>query len=124
MKKIFAIIGLLFSVTLFAQNDNEVIDALKDANASKFSSYFNSTVDIKLPQKDEMKDISKADAAAAITNFFSANNINGFEVFSQPKRAGTMYIAGKLKSGSQNYNITVMLKSKGDDVSIITVRIN
>ena len=124
MKKIFAIISILFSVTAFAQTGNDVINALKEADASKFSSYFNNTVDIKLPKKDEMKNISKADAASTITNFFSTNNINGFEVISQREMGGTMYIAGKLKSGDQGYNITVMMKNKGDDMSVITIRIS
>ena len=124
MKKVFAIIGVLFSIAVFAQNGNDVINALKEADASKFSSYFNGSLDIKLPQKDEMKNISKAEAASAITNFFSTNNINGFEVISQREMGGTMYVAGKLKNASQSYNITVMLKNKGDDMSVITVRIS
>ena len=124
MKKLFTILGFLFSVSLFAQTSDAVVNALKEGNASKFSSYFNGSVDIKLPQKDEMKNISKAEAASAITNFFSTNNINGFEVISQREMGGTMYVAGKLKNGSQSYNITVMLKNKGDEMSVITVRIS
>ena len=124
MRKIFTILSLVFSMTLFAQGGSDVINALKEADASKFSSYFNSTLDIKLPQKDEMKSITKSEATSAITNFFTANNINGFEVISQREMSGTMYIAGKLKNGSENYSITVMLKDKGGDISVITVRIS
>ena len=123
MRKLFTILSFIFSTTLFAQSDNDVISALKAADASKFSSYFSSTLDIKLPQKDEMKNISKSEAASAMTNFFTANNINGFEVISQREMSGTMYIAGKLKNGSENYSITVMLKNKGGDLTVITVRI-
>jgi hypothetical protein len=124
MKKIFTVLGILFSITLFAQNGSEVINALKDGNASKFSSYFANNVDVKLPQKDELKNIDKAEAASAVKTFFDDNNINGFEVTSQREMGGTMYIAGKLKSGSQSFNITVMLKNKGDDMNVITVRIS
>jgi hypothetical protein len=124
MKKIFTVLGILFSITLFAQNGNEVINALKDGNASKFSSYFANNVDVKLPQKDELKNIDKAEAASAVKTFFDNNNINGFEVISQREMSGTMYIAGKLKSGTQSFNITVMLKNKGDDMNVITVRIS
>ena len=124
MKKILTIVGFLFSVATFAQNGDAVVNALKEGNASKFSNYFSNSVDIKFPQKDEMKSVSKADAASAVSGFFSSNSINGFEMTSQREMGGTMYIAGKLKGGSQNYNITVMLKNNGSDMSVITVRIS
>ncbi|HVX26208.1 MAG TPA: DUF4783 domain-containing protein [Parafilimonas sp.] len=124
MKKIFTILGFLFAISTFAQNDNGVVSALKTANVNEFTSYFNSTVDVKLPKENEKQNVSKADAANMVKSFFSSNNINGFEVISQREMSGTMYIAGKLKSTSQDYNLTVMLKNKGDGASVITVRIN
>jgi hypothetical protein len=124
MKKIFTILGFLFAVSAFAQNNNDVVSALKAVNVSQFTNYFNSTVDVKLPKENEKQNVSKADAAGMIKNFFTSNNINGFEIISQREMSGTMYIAGKLKSSSQDYNLTVMLKNKGDGASVITVRIN
>ena len=124
MKKIFTVAGVLLSLTIFAQNGNAVIDALREGNASKFSNYFAANVDIKLPQKDELKNIDKAEAASTIKNFFTDNNISGFNVTSQREMSGTMYIAGKLKNGKDSYNITVMLKNKEGSMSVITVRIN
>lgn len=124
MKKIFTILGFILSVSAFAQNGDAVVNALKEGNASKFSNYFDNSVDVKLPKQNEKQNINKADAASMLKNFFTTNNINGFEVISQREMSGTMYIAGKLKSASQDYNITIMLKKKGDNNSIITVRIN
>ena len=124
MKKFFTILGFLFSISVFAQSGDAVVNALKEGSADKFSSYFDNTVDVKLPKKNEMQNANKTDAANAVKSFFSTNNITGFEVISQREMSGTMYIAGKLKSASQDYNLTVMLKSKGDNTSIITVRIN
>ncbi len=124
MKKLFTIIGLIFSLATFAQTGDAVVNALKSGDAAKFSSYFDNAVDVKLPKQNEMQNVNKAQAAATIKNFFSSNNINGFEVISQREMSGTMYIAGKLKNASQDYNLTVMLKNKGDNVSVITVRIN
>lgn len=124
MKKIFTILGFLFAVSSFAQNSDAVVNALKEGNAAKFSSYFSSNLDVKLPQKNEMKNVSKEDAAASVSNFFSANNINGFDIISQREMSGTMYIAGKLKSAGESYNITVMLKTKGNEMSVITIRIS
>jgi hypothetical protein len=120
MKKFFTIVSILFSVSLFAQNGDGVVNALKEGSAAKFGSYFSSKVDVKFPQKDEMKSVSKEDAATAVAGFFSSNNISGFDVTSQREMDGTMYIAGKLKNNSQGYNLTVMLKNG----SVITVRIS
>ena len=121
MKKIFTIIGFLVSVAAFAQKSDPVVNALKEGNASKFSSYFSNSLDMKFPKKDEMKNVSKADASSG---FFSANGINGFELTSQREMGGTMYITGKLKGSPQDYNMTVMLKDNGNDMSVITVRIS
>ena len=124
MKKIFTIAGVLLSLTIFAQKGNSVIDALQEGNASKFSNYFAPKIDIKLPQKEELKNVDKTEASSTIRNFFTDNNINGFDVTSQREMSGTMYITGKLKNDTDSYNITVMMKTKEGSMSVITVRIN
>ena len=124
MKKFLTILGFLFSVTSFAQTGDDVVNALKEGSASKFTGYFSNSVDVKLPQKNEMKNVSKADASGAVSGFFSSNKINTFEVTSQREMSGTMYIAGKLKGASQDYNLTVMLKGRGNSLAVITVRIS
>jgi hypothetical protein len=124
MKKIFTILGFLFTISTFAQSDNGVVSALKGVNVNQFTNYFNSTVDVKLPKENEKPNLNKSEAAGLIKSFFTNNGINSFEIISQREMSGTMYIAGKLKSASQDYNLTVMLKNKSDGVSVITVRIN
>ena len=122
MKKVLLLIGILFSIGSFAQTGDAVTNALKAGDVARFTSYFSNAVDIKLPQKDEMKNVNKSDATSVIGGFFSSNNINGFDVISQREMNGTMYITGKLK-GAKNYNITVMLMETGSNKGVITVRI-
>lgn len=122
MKKLLVIVGILFSIGSFAQTGDAVANALKAGDVGKFTSYFSNAVDVKLPQKDEMKNISKSDASSVISGFFSSNSINGFDVISQREMNGTMYITGKLK-GAKSYNITVMLMETGSNKGVITVRI-
>jgi hypothetical protein len=122
MKKLLITLGILFSLNTFAQSGDAVAGALKAGDVAKFTSYFSNSVDVKLPEKNEMKNISKSDAASVISGFFSANNISGFDVISQREMNGTMYITGKLK-GAKNYNITVMLMETGNNKGVITVRI-
>lgn len=124
MKKIFTILALILTVSVFAQNSDAVVGALKSGDATKLSAYFDNTVDVKLPKQNEQQNVSKADAATTIKSFFSSNGVSSFELISQREMSGTMYIAGKLKSSAGDYNITVMLKNKNNQDMIITVRIN
>lgn len=118
----------MVSVFSFAQTNNTnseaLISALKEADVLKVTSYFDNFIDLKLPQKDEIKNIGKTQASLTVKNFYEENSITGFELSSQREIAGTMYIAGKLKTSGSDFNITIMLKKKGDDLNILTIRIN
>ncbi|MFT4152441.1 DUF4783 domain-containing protein [Parafilimonas sp.] len=123
MKKFLTIIAFFLTANVFAQSADDVANALKAGDANKFSSYFSNAVNISLPQKPEVKNLSKADAAVMIKNFFSQNKVSGFERFSDSRQLNDMtYVAGKLK-GAQEYNITVVVKSTGNTTSVIRVRI-
>ena len=127
MKSFLAIFAMLITVSAFAnaQNTDGVIDALKQGNATKFSTYLDEFVDIKLPQKDGIKNVGKTQAAITMKSFFEENGITGFDLTSQRELGGTMYITGKLHGNDRDYNLTIMLKDKGgSDAAVITVRIN
>ena len=126
MKNFLLIICLLISVTAFSQADNkdEVVNALKKADITSFNSYFDNTLDVKLPDKAEAKGIDRASAASMVKDFYTQNGIKGFELTSDRAMGGTMYMAGKLTGGAREYNLTVMLKNKDNKLSVITVRIN
>ena len=119
-------VGLAVFATIYAiagDSDN-IVNALKQGNATQFSSYFDNFIDLKLPEKDEIKNVGKTQATITVKNFFNENNIKGFDLSSQREMNGTMYITGKLQGSSKDYNITMLMKVKGDKLSIITIRIN
>ncbi len=123
MKKLLTIVGFFLTVSVFAQSANDVANTLSSGDVAKFTSYFSNSVSVTLPQKAEVKGMSKADASALVQDFFSKNSITGFERFSDSRELnGMTYIAGKLK-GSKEYNITVVLKNSGNNMTVITVRI-
>ncbi len=128
MKLILSVSIFLISIFSYAQNNTTnseaLITALKEANVTKFTSYFDNFIDLKLPQKDEIKNIGKTQASLTIKRFYEENAITGFELSSQREIAGTMYIAGKLTTSGSDFNITLMLKKKGDDLNMLTLRIN
>lgn len=130
MKKVLHILLITLSfITLTSsltnQNDGvNVIKALKSADAEQVSGYFDKILDIKFPDKEEIKSIGKNQAGIALKSFFEENSISGFELTSQRELGGTMYITGKLLDADKGYNLTLMLKSKAGKQQIITVRIN
>lgn len=125
MKHLLLLMGVctLFSFTFLEGNKDEIVATLKAANVEQFSKYFDNTIDIKLPNTNEMKGVSKTQAASTVKSFFSENGITSCTITSQREMGGTMYIAGKL-IGKSNYNITVMSKGADDKFSVITLRIN
>ncbi|MFY8091647.1 MAG: DUF4783 domain-containing protein [Chitinophagaceae bacterium] len=126
MKKWFLSIGfliVLFSFKSITQDTEDVITALKTGNATEVASYFDNLIDLTLPDKDELKNISKNQATIAIKSFFDENGIKGFNLTSQRESGQTMYIAGKLQGRIDNKNITILLKKNTNKVLIISMRI-
>jgi hypothetical protein len=124
MKQILTILGFFLTVSVFAQSGDAVATALKEGNAAKFTSFFSNSVDLKLPEKDEMKNLNKLDASGLVQSFFEKNQITGCELFLPARELnGMTYVAGKLKGATQDFNITVVLKSSESNVAVITVRI-
>jgi hypothetical protein len=126
MKKVLLLLFVLVSVvsvTHAQSNREEMIAALKGGNADQFVKYLDNTIDIKLPNSDELKGVQKAQVASTLRSFFTDNGINRFDVTSQRELGGTMYVTGKLM-GSTDYNLTAMIKSTPDRLAIITIRIN
>jgi len=104
--------------------NNDILNALKSANTEQLTAYFDSFIDLKLPEKEEVKNMSKNQAGIALKAFYNDNNIKGFNLTSQREMGGTMYIAGKLNNNDKGYNITVMAKKTDDSQKIISIRIN
>ena len=125
MKQLLLVATIILSCAAFkaAPQENQVVTVLKQGNATEFSSFFDNAIDIKLPGK-EITNTAKEQAAAAIKGFFEQNKIKGFEPLSQREMGGTMYVTGKLVGNAKEFNITVMMRDKGNKPNVITVRIN
>jgi hypothetical protein len=127
MKRLITFIAS--AVTLMSFNTKlidtgDILNALKQADATAIAQYFDSFVDIKLPNKDEVKNLSKTQASITLRDFYSEQKITGFELTSQREMGGTGYITGKLKSEGHECNITIMVKTKGNSAVIVSVRIS
>ncbi len=128
MRKIISLLAIGFTLLTFkanAQSDtNDIINAFKQANVTTISNYFENLIDLTLPGKTEIKDISKSQAGIALKNFYEENGIKGFELASQREAGHIMYMAGKLTGQTKTYNITLLLKNKDSKHVITSIRIN
>ena len=126
MKK-FLVIGLAFIASSFCvvqTNTNAIIAGFKTGNASQVAASFDSFIDLGLPAKDEIKNMGKNQAEIALKSFFDEVSVKDFNVVSQRESGLTMYIAGKLSAKTKTYNVTILLKNKGNEHQITSIRIN
>jgi len=115
---IISFIGIItMSFVLNTSPSEDIVKAFKASNTSEISSYFDNLI-------DEIKNVSKNQAAVILKSFYSDNKITGFELTSQREAGTTMYIAGKITSKVKNYNITILLKNKEGKYVITSIRIN
>lgn len=126
MKKLLLLAGLAFSLMSFTRQGDvdAIVNAFKSADAGQVGGYFDDYVDIKLLDKDEVKNIGRNQATITLKAFFSENGIRGFEKTSEREIGNTMYLAGKLLNNGKGHNVTVMLKMKDGKRQIITLRIS
>ena len=106
------------------QDVDELLTALKSGNATQVAEHFDAMVDIKFPDKDEIKNVGKNQAEIAVRNFFTEHGIRGFEKVSDREIGNTMYMTGRLINANKGYSITLMLRVIRGKHYIITVRIN
>ena len=123
------ILSICFIIAGFANANAQtetdmVVRALKTANPDLITTYLDDYVDIKLLDKDEVKNMSKNQAAMALKLFYSDHNIKGFEKVSDGGKGNLVYILGKLTTSGKSYSITVQLKQKNGTLYIITMRIS
>jgi hypothetical protein len=126
MKNIFLLIAVFVGTASFSiQPDTDaVVKAFKTADATEIGAYFDDFIDLKLLDKEEVKNMGRNQATIALKTFFEDNHIKGFEKGSDREIGNTLYITGKLTSNAKSYNVTIMLKAKANKHQIITMRIN
>lgn len=130
MKTFFLTVGWAFLAMSFVVQEHsldQIFNAFKKADTEEIAQSFDTYVDLKFLDKDEIKNISKNQASIALKTFFSENAITGFEKVSNRDLGSTTYLVGKLVSSDKNnkgYNITVLIKSQAGKFKIISLRIS
>jgi hypothetical protein len=93
-------------------NMDAVVSAIRTGNVYQLSPFFDSRVDISLPDKSDT--YSKTQAEMVIGDFFNTNGVENFKITQQGESGGTFFCAGVLQTRSGNYRTTLFFKHKGD----------
>jgi hypothetical protein len=102
---------LLSSFTLLVSID-EVVSAMKSGNAAQVARFFDTSVEITMP--DKSNSFSKTQAEIILKDFFANNPVKGFEVIHKGENAGSQYCIGTLITKNGSFRTTVFMKQKGD----------
>lgn len=113
MKKFFTycIIALIYCLSSFVSVD-EVISAIKNGSASQLSKFFDTTIEITLPDKTNA--YSKSQGELVLKDFFENNVVKNFEIVHKGENAGIQFIIGTLDTKNGEYRTTIYMKQKGD----------
>ncbi|TAG10496.1 MAG: DUF4783 domain-containing protein [Sphingobacteriia bacterium] len=120
---LFLMIGAVINVQAQTETDR-VVKAFKTGSAELIAEHFDEFVDLKLLDKDEVKNMSKNQAEQALKSFYAEKEIKGFDKVSEGGKGNLLYILGKLTNGNKVYSITIQLKQKAGNLHIITMRIS
>ncbi len=117
-------LAILFSSFVVQGPTEPIVRSLQSANVEQVAQHFDDYIDLKLLDKDEVKNMGKNQAGIALKNFFNENGVKGFEKTSEREIGNTMYMAGKLLNNAKGFNITVLMRQKAGQYQIITIRIS
>ncbi len=124
-KIILLLLFVLVGASVNAQNETEaLVQNLQTANFNSLLSYWDSQVEVNMPDLNGLKQYSASEANEILKSFFSKKNILGFEKNAARQVGTTVYLTGKLVSANSKFNITMLLQQNKNGLAIISLRVN
>lgn len=116
MKNLRGFAVLALSLILFSfkpiYSIDEVVGAIRGGNSAELAKYFDSRVDITLPDKSDT--YSKAQAETIIRDFFNSKGVVGFELKHKGENGGAQFCVGILKTKNSEYRTHLFMRQRGD----------
>lgn len=108
-----------------AQNDvDALVQNLQTANFNNLRSFWDQQVEVSLLDKIIQKQMIGKEANQELQSFFNEKDIVGFEKNAERKVGNTVYVTGKLLSGTQKYSLTLLLQISKRGLYIVSVRVS
>lgn len=115
------ILFVLIAARLVAQIPDEVVTSFRTGNANTLSGYFNQNIEMVVLEHDDV--YSKAQAQQIVSNFFSQNKAQEFNIIHQGGKEGARYAIGNLKTNNGTFRVYFLLKDEGNKAYIHQLRI-
>jgi hypothetical protein len=109
---VLALVALVLISYRSFDNMDAVVTAIRMGNVTRLSPFFDSRVDISLPDKTDT--YSRTQAEMVIGDFFNNNSVQNFKISQQGESGGTFFCTGLLITRSGNFRTTMFFKQKGD----------
>jgi hypothetical protein len=103
--------GVFLSSFTVTDAFDDVLAALKAGNASQLARFFDSRVDISLPNKSD--NFSRNQAEMILKDFFASNEVKSFVVKHKGENGGSQFCIGVLQTRNGNFRTKVYMKQKG-----------
>ncbi|WP_282038234.1 DUF4783 domain-containing protein [Saccharicrinis aurantiacus] len=117
------VILLLMGITIesSAQFPTEITKATQSANSPELSEYFNSKIELVLPEKSGV--FSKEQAQLVMSSFFKNNPAQSFKIIHQSNRQSSSFAIGKYKTQNNIFRFYFLTKTTEDKTFIHQLRI-
>lgn len=97
-----------------------VLDALKSGNASQLSGFFNSSIELAIPGKEDI--YSNQQAELIMKDFFAKHVPSNFVILHKGGKEGSQYAIGNLTTSSGNFRVTLLIKLRDNKPYIHQLR--
>jgi hypothetical protein len=87
-----------------------MVDALKTGNSLQLSKYFNTSIELAIPGKEDI--YSSKQAELIIKDFFAKHAPSNFIVLHKGGKEGSQYAIGNLTTSTGNFRVTLLIKMK------------
>jgi len=124
MKNIF--LSILFTVSLVVHAnpivDDAVIKALKNGNEKVLANYFNTSIDLTIPNNEGV--FSKEQAELILKTFFDKSKPSNFKVVHDgDSKNNAHYAIGNLNTNQGTYRTYILYKKNSTRITILELRI-
>ena len=117
--KYFVVLFLLFSFKGGNSLDG-IIMSFESGNSTRLSTFFDSNVEISLPEKSNK--YSKVQAELVLKDFFKLHQVKHFEVVHTGDNIGAQYCIGNLYTRNGTFRTTLYIKQVGPKTFLQEIR--
>jgi hypothetical protein len=97
-----------------------MIDALKSGNTSQLSKFFNTSIELAIPDQEDI--YSSQQAELIMKDFFTKHVPTNFVILHNGGKEGSQYAIGNLSTSTGNFRVTLLIKQRDNKPYIHQLR--